>query len=387
MNTLGATRLVAGRELRETFRRKSYWIVTAVLLLGSTAAMVLPSVLGSDERPRFDVVLVGSADDLGDPLIAVADRLGVDIDVETTTDESAALHDVEEERADLAVVPGDPPRFVVRADEDDRLLAAASQSWADQELVTRLTAAGLESADIERALDVPTPRVDEVDEANEGRRTAAFAVSFVLYLLLLSLMVQVANAVAVEKSNRISEVLLPVVRPGALLFGKVIGVCIVGVLTLAAVAAPVVVRLVVGGDLPEGIAATLGASVVWFVLGLALYLTIAGSLGALAERQEQAGSVVAPLTFLLIATFIAAQSAGDTVLGVFLAIFPFTSPLMMPFRVAIGESNTIEIIASLVVLVGTVAAAGAIGSTIYSRAIVRTGRRLTLREALQSDHR
>ena len=387
MSTLSSTRLVAGRELRETFRRKSYWIVTAVLLLGSTAAMVLPSLLGSDERPRFDVVLVGAADQLADPLVAVADRLGVEVDVETATDEAAARRDVEDERVDLVVVPGDPPRFVVRADEDERLLAAANQSWADQELVARLSAAGLAPADIERALDVPTPRTDEVDEANEGRRTAAFAVSFVLYLLLLSLMVQVANAVAVEKSNRISEVLLPVVRPGALLFGKVIGVCIVGVLTLAAVAAPVVVRLVAGGDLPEGIAATLGASVLWFVLGLALYLTIAGSLGALAERQEQAGSVVAPLTFLLIATFIAAQSAGDTVLGVFLAIFPFTSPLMMPFRVAIGESNAIEIVVSLVVLVGTVAVAGAVGSTIYSRAIVRTGRRLTLREALRSDGR
>ena len=52
--------------------------------------------------------------------------------------------------------------------------------------------------------------------------------SIVLYLLLFMLMIQVANGTAIEKANRISEVLLAIVRPGALLFGKVIGVGIIG---------------------------------------------------------------------------------------------------------------------------------------------------------------
>ena len=51
------------------------------------------------------------------------------------------------------------------------------------------------------------------------------------------LMILVANGVAIEKANRISEVLLAIVRPGPLLFGKVIGVGLVGIATLAIAAA------------------------------------------------------------------------------------------------------------------------------------------------------
>ena len=36
--------------------------------------------------------------------------------------------------------------------------------------------------------------------------------SLVLYLVLLMLMIQAANGTAIEKSNRISEVLLPIVQ-------------------------------------------------------------------------------------------------------------------------------------------------------------------------------
>ena len=60
----------------------------------------------------------------------------------------------------------------------------------------------------------------------------------------------------------------------------------------------------------------LAGGAIWFVLGMVLFLTLAGSLGSLAERQEEAGVVVAPLTFLLVGTFIAAQSAADTTFGI-----------------------------------------------------------------------
>ena len=52
MSLVTSTRLVAGRELRETFRRKSFWVIAAVLLLGATAAMIVPELLRDDsDRP------------------------------------------------------------------------------------------------------------------------------------------------------------------------------------------------------------------------------------------------------------------------------------------------------------------------------------------------
>jgi hypothetical protein len=61
MTWFEATRLVAARELRESFRRRSLWIVLAILFVGSSVAMILPEVLDSG-RPRYDVAVVTGAD-------------------------------------------------------------------------------------------------------------------------------------------------------------------------------------------------------------------------------------------------------------------------------------------------------------------------------------
>jgi ABC-2 type transport system permease protein len=148
-----------------------------------------------------------------------------------------------------------------------------------------------------------------------------------------------------------------------------------------------VVKLMIGGDLPAGIGGALAGSVIWFVLGLALYLLIAAALGAMVERQEEAGSAVSPLTAILVVTFIVAQGEADTVVGNVLAYVPLTSPIVVPIRLAMGESSAFELVMSVVILVLSVMLAARIGSRVYARAIVQTGHRLKLREVVGSRSR
>ena len=141
-------------------------------------------------------------------------------------------------------------------------------------------------------LTTPNVRVEDVAADESDRKASAAILSLVLYLVLLLLMIQAANGVAIEKANRISEVLLAVVKPTALFFGKIVGVGLVGLAGLAAGAIPVVVKAVAGGDLPAGLGAAILGGFPWMLLGLVLYLTTAGALGALIERQEEAGAVL-----------------------------------------------------------------------------------------------
>ena len=172
--------------------------------------------------------------------------------------------------------------------------------------------------------------------------------------MLLLLTSQVASGVAIEKTNSVSEVLLAIVRPHALLFGKVIGVGLIGVFTLACGALPVLVKLAAGGSLPPGIAGTLAGGAAFFVIGVALYLTTGGALGALVGRQEEAAAAVAPLSVMLIAFYIVGQGGADSTLGAILAYVPFAAPMIMPARIALGESSPFEIAASLTIGIVTV---------------------------------
>jgi ABC-2 type transport system permease protein len=119
------------------------------------------------------------------------------------------------------------------------------------------------------------------------------------------------------------------------------------------------------------------------VLGIALYLTAAGGLGALVDRQEQVGSMVVPLSIILVAGYLVGVSAADSSVGAVLAIVPFTSPMVMPARLALGVAGPTEVLVSLVVLTMTVMVVARLATVVYERAIVRTGRRLTLREVLR----
>jgi ABC-2 type transport system permease protein len=173
-------------------------------------------------------------------------------------------------------------------------------------------------------------------------------------------------------------VLLAIAPPRSMLFGKVIGVGCIGVATLIAAALPVVVRLVSGGELPTDIERTLLGSGLWFLGGLALYLTLAGALGALVDRQEEAGTIVIPLAMFLVAGYLVAITAAESPVGAVLAYVPLLSPMIEPFRIALGAGSAIEYTISGALLISAVIVMARVGEVVFRRAIVRTGRRLRL---------
>ena len=375
------TWLVVEREVREALRRKGIWALIGLVFLGSTAVVVIPEVL-PDRDATADVALVGEDTiDVTTALEAVPDP---DITVTPVDDRAAAAASIEDGDADLAVLlrTDEVPELLVE-DDSGELVTIVREVVTNRVAATQLAREGIDLDEVSAAFAEASPEISLLDAQQAGREGGAFALTIVLYLVTVILTAQVASAVAVEKSNRVSEVLLAIVAPRSMLAGKVIGIASIGMLTLLAGALPVLVRFVLGGDLPDGLGRTIVVSAAWFVSGLVLYLTIAGALGALVARQEEAGAVVTPLTMLLVAGYLVAISSGDSVLGLVLGIFPLTSPMVAPYRIAVDAGSTVEYVVSIVVLVATVILVGRWSVVVFRRGIVRTGERLRLREVLR----
>jgi ABC-2 type transport system permease protein len=199
----------------------------------------------------------------------------------------------------------------------------------------------------------------------------------------------VAQGVVEEKSSRVVEILLATIRPWQLLAGKIIGIGVLGLLPLALTA---LVGLAVASatgaiDLRSADLGTLGVVLVWFVLGYLFYASIYAISGVIVSRQEDLQSSSTPVTLILVAGYLVAFPVVDdpsSSLAVITSLVPFTAPIVMPVRVAVGEASGLEIVASLGILVAAIGLLIPLGARIYEGAVLRMGKPMKLREALRA---
>lgn len=392
------TRLVIGRELLVGFRRKSYRITLAVLFLGGVAVAVVPRLLSSDETPKYELAVVGAAPaGFEAALDAVGEALELRVETEAFPDRAAAEAAVADDDVDAGLVwpPGaaegedrEPPVLLQEPRTASALLAAVSNAAVASSTTQRLEAAGVAPERARTVLASP-PRVETVaTPATTGREGVGFAVVLFLYVAIITAGGQVATGVAVEKTNRIAEALLATVRASQLLAGKVVGIGILSLIALLVVAVPAGVATLTAGDLDidPGAAGQIAAGIGWFVLGYGIYGCVYAALGALVDRQEEVNGAVSPITMALVVTYllaVQAQSSPDSLLAVGTSLFPLTAPVVMPMRVAVTSVSLLEL---AIAVIGIVAGAGVlvrVGGTVYRRAIIRTGRRLKLRDVLR----
>jgi ABC-2 type transport system permease protein len=198
----------------------------------------------------------------------------------------------------------------------------------------------------------------------------------------------IAMNVGVEKSTRIAEVLLAVLRPSQILVGNVLGIGLQTLIQLLALAVPILAAIAVtdGVDLPDVASGDIVLGVAWFVLGFLLYAFLFAAAAALVDKVTEVGSAIMPVTTLLVLAYLGAvivvqQNPGST-LSVALSMFPLTSPMAMPIRWSSGTVPLWQLAASMVLALAAAALLAWFASRVYRRALVITGRRAKLREVL-----
>ncbi len=394
MSARETIRLVAAREVSTRIRSRAFLWTTGLLLLAIVGGgVVLHLAVGSTTATTVAVTPQTRA--LVQPMQDLARASDTEVEVSQVPDDAAAEAAVRSEEVDVALT-GEASDFtvVVRTEPDPAQYAMFTVLRQQAALRSVVSDLGGDPAAVAQQLASATLDVRALEPAPErdgGQIAAGYVAGILLFLALQTTAQLVSQGVVEEKSTRVVELLLSTIRPWQLMAGKVLGIGVIGLLQVVAV-----IGAAAGTALALGLLDTssldLGSTVVWalawFVLGFVTYALALASLASLVSRQEDVGSVTAPVLLLMIIPYIIGISIAPwdptNTIVVLLSYIPFAAPLVMPMRIALGTVETWQVLASFAASAALVPVLVWAAGRIYSNAVLRTGARVRLRDALRS---
>ncbi|GAA4416090.1 ABC transporter permease [Actinokineospora soli] len=387
-----AVGLVAGREIRTKVRSKAFVAltgITLVLIVGFSLLMKLLSG-GSDAT----VGLVGATAGLERGVVGTGDSIGLSVDAQVFPDEGRGRAAVEAGEVDALLVPaGDGFAVVVQRDLNGALkdvLTVVSGQVAFSSAIEELGGdpAAVNAAVAGAELEV---RAIEAPHEYDGQQLAIGMVAGVLiYMSLLLNGQMVATGVVEEKSSRVVELLLATIRPWQLMAGKVLGIGAVGLAQMAVIGGVGIWAALAFDVLTISVSAAVGTVVwlvVWFLLGFLVYSLVFAALAALVSRQEDVGGVITPPLMLVILGYVVGISVlpsdpGNRLVEV-LSLVPVFSPTLMPMRLAMGGVPVWQAVMAVGLTAALIPGLVWLAGRVYRNAVMRSGARVKLREALR----
>jgi ABC-2 type transport system permease protein len=383
--SLQLTWLVARREIQLRAKARVFVVTTAILLIAVALAVSLPAILSAKNKPDRIGVVGGTAAISG--IVTEAGRLAGGQAVAVPQPSLAA--------AEAALRSGDLSAVLVPNSEiivKQVPLAGVTGSVATLAQLAGLskliqTVPGAASA-VAHGVTLPVRGLEAPKTSLSARLTGLFTV-IIVWILISVYGSQIALGIGEEKSSRVVEVLLSAVRPVQLLIGKVLGI---GVLALGQAAGMVAVFIIAGfasgSSLVHG--ASLGVVItggVFIILGYAFYCTAFAAAGSLVSRQSDVNSTILPVQLPLIITYALSYTVvyanGASKFFHVLGFLPPTAPIAMPVLYAAGDVPVWQVVvAAVLTAVGTVWMAR-IAVRIYTNSILKTGPRISFRQAIK----
>jgi len=394
MSPLETIRLVAGREITTRIRSKAFLWTTGLLVVAIVAGGVILN-LALDSSSATSVAVTPQTEPLAQPLQAIARANDEAIRIVDVENDAAARAAVADEDADAALT-GSPTDFtvVVRSQPDPDQYSMLTVLRQQTALGAAVTDLGGDPEQVAQQLATATVKIQSLDPAPErdgGQIAAGYVAGILLFLALQTTAQLVSQGVVEEKSTRVVELLLSTIRPWQLMAGKVTGIGVIGLLQVVAVIAAAAGTALALGLLDTSsldLGATIAWALVWFVVGFITFSLALAALASLVSRQEDVASVTAPVLVLMIIPYVIGISIAPwdptNPIVVALSYIPFAAPMVMPMRIALGTVETWEILASLALSLALIPVLVWGAGRIYSNAVLRTGARVRLRDALRA---
>lgn len=225
---------------------------------------------------------------------------------------------------------------------------------------------------------------EDIKEEGSGGLILSYLFSFLLYLSLIMMGSMVMQAVIMEKSNRIVEVLLSSVTSKELMTGKILGAAITGLLQMSIWLIPVVLVASTSWFMlpPEVMIDVTFLQISYlllnFFLGLLIFVGLFTMVGSIFENPQDAQSGMWPILMLVMIPFFISMSMinnPDNPIANIASMAPFSAIIVMPAKMAIVDVPIWQVILSTLVNIATVFAIFPIAGKVFRVGIMMSGKK------------
>ena len=281
---------------------------------------------------------------------------------------------------------------------------------------------------VRKPLDLKKFDIEKVSTQSfaQERAVIGFFFGYFMFIFIFMYGVQVMRGVMEEKQNRVVEVLISSVKPFQLMMGKIIGIALVGFIQFMLWIIITTTMLVVGSSVlmadkfdPEALAQqgataqvqaelmkekagasfdqgeifalieqvniplVLGVFLFYFLCGYLLYSSLLAAIGSAVDSETDTQQFMFPVTVPMIIAIIIAQMAvynPESPAVLWCSLIPFTSPIVMMVRVAMGSAPIWQLLLSMTLLIATFIFTTWLAGRIYRTGILMYGKKVSWKE-------
>ena len=386
-------------ELMEYFKNKMFVGITLFLVAAIAVTMFLPNIIALfssddtasdvDEKP---VMLIYAEDEnlsyLARQYFSAA---FTDYKIQRASNVDGVKDSILKGEAECAFVMNSASSFTYYVNNLSLYDTNAQTAASVLQEVYRITAMLENGMELGEIVDIMSVQVESETTTLGKDQTENFFYTYImilaLYMVLMLYGQLVATSVATEKSSRAMELLITSAKPTNMMFGKIVAACIAGLVQLFLVFGTAILFYNINEEnLQNPIIASIfnippelfAYMIVFFVLGFLIYAFMYGAIGSTASKLEDISTSVMPVTFLFVIAFMVvmiSMTSGtvDGPLMVACSYIPFTSPMAMFTRIAMGSVAWYEIAASIAILIASTLGIGILSSKIYRMGVLLYG--------------
>jgi ABC-2 type transport system permease protein len=230
----------------------------------------------------------------------------------------------------------------------------------------------------------------EYDSIKQLIAPGMFLVLF--YILIAMFAGQMLTSTTEEKENRVIEMILTTIKARTLIIGKILSLIVLALIQVVAILIPIILIYVQFGselsipnidlrDLPlDPVRISIGAVI--FALSFLLFTGLLVAIGAAVPTAKEANGffgVVMMFIFGPLYAFTLFISAPQSPIVTFLSFFPFTAPIPLMLRNAVGNLSLMDAFIGIVVLAVSAVVVLAIAIRLFRYGALEYSKRLSLK--------